>query len=618
MSPRARALLPLLAALALSSCAFYNTYYLARRNYNFATGGEPYLMTTADPSAQQRLTKSIELSKKLLADYPKSNLVDDAYLLWARALLGRDDPLKTVDMLRDFDRVHPKSSLRSEAVFYLGVAYRQAHRPAEGLVSLDEFLAVSKPAALVPYALLERSRVLTALDRPAEAATAAGQVLERFPKSRLVKPARVARAEALLAQTEYDSARADFRYLDQNAEDDEERLTFLLREADCIEGARRYDEELDLLKAALAQEARPVLPPPVGGQVMAPTGVGVDHYGRLRIRVGTANLLAGRFDKALEDYREVVAVYPRTGLAGEAQYRIGYAYETIGDDLEKARAEYGKVRDQGGQGAYALQALTRLAAIDRLMQFRTASGKDSLEKSTEAGFLLAELYLFQNDKPERALEEYRKIADAHPGTPYAGKALNAQGWVLSRKLNRKTEADSLFWKVVHEYPATEAQLAARDYLEGEGIEVPTDLIRLPAPPEPAPDTTLHLTPAPQGTIPLGGKGLGGADSTGRGLFSGEGMRDRAAMDSMRVRMGLPPRFHPADSLGRRRFFGDSTRTPPIPAVGDSTAHAPALTDTTRHPPPAPLPAPGDTTRPAVTPPDTTRRSAAPPDTSSRR
>ena len=51
--------------------------------------------------------------------------------------------------------------------------------------------------------------------------------------------------------------------------------------------------------------------------------------------------------------------------------------------------------------------------------------------------------------------------------------------MLSRKLDRAREADSLFWIVVHEYPATEAQLAARDYLEGEGIEVPDNLIERP-------------------------------------------------------------------------------------------------------------------------------------------
>ena len=582
-----------LAALALSSCAYYNTYYLARKNYMAATEGEPYLISPPTPGAQQRFAKTVDYSKKLIASYPKSKWVDDAYLMWARSLLGRDDPLKTIDMLRDFDRAYPKSSLKSDAMFYLGVACRQAHKPAEGLLALDDFLKVSKPEALVPYALLERARVLAALGRQSEAATTAGQLLERFPKSKLIKPARIAHAEALLEQGEHEPARADFHYLGQNSADDEERFGFLLREADCIEAARNYDAEIDLLKGALAQERVPTPPPPppagaapsIAPQLAtAPTGPGADHYGRLRLRIGTAHLLAGRFDKALVEYREVVLIYPRTSLASEAQYRIGYAFETVGDDLEKARAEYGRVKDQGGLGTYGQQAISRLTNLDRLAQYRSAGGKDSLVKIIEAGFMLAELYLFQLDKPDRALEEYRKISTAHPGTPFAAKALNAEAWVLGRKLDRRGAADSLFWKVVREYPATEAQLAARDYLEAEGIAVPTDLIRLPEPPPPPPADTVRLTPTPQGTIPLGGAPPDSGLRLGRPV---PGARNVAQLDSLRARMGLPPRYPGADSLWRSRATGDSARNG---APADTTHRGTALPY-----PPSPPASPPDTT-----------------------
>jgi hypothetical protein len=147
------------------------------------------------------------------------------------------------------------------------------------------------------------------------------------------------------------------------------------------------------------------------------------------------------------------------------------------------------------------QANQRLTNLDRLAQFREAGG-DSVERRAEAGFLLAELYLFQLDKPDRALEEYRKIAAEFEGTPIAAKAMNAQAWVLSRKLERTAEADSIFWAVVRQHPATEAQLAARDYLEMHGLEVPSDLIKLPERQlarvvEPPP-----VTPAPTQTVPL--------------------------------------------------------------------------------------------------------------------
>lgn len=492
------ALLTLAVALPLVSCAYYNTYYLGRKYYFTATGGLPYSVERPAPIQAGNFQKSIDYSKKVIAIYPKSKWVDDAYLMWARSLLGKEDPLQTVAMLQDFSTRFPSSSLKNEATFYLGVAYRQARKYREALVPLDEFLENAPKDALAAYAHFERSRALTALDRQAEAAQAATRVIEGFPKSPLVVQARLARAEALLKSGDAAGARADFAALGLRAIDDEQRLAYLLREADCLESARDYAGEQALLGNALAHEVKPVKGP---GDI-APTGPGADRYGRLTLRIGTVHLLAGRHQEALAAYRNVIADYPKTALAAEAQYRIAYAYETVLDDFDVARQEYGKVRDQSATSAFFAQANTRLQSLDRLARFRSA-GNDSLGRKVEAGFLLAEQYLFELDKPERALEAYAEIAREHAGTPSGAKALNAQAWVLRRKLDRPAQADSLLWAVVREYPATEAQLAARDYLEREGQQVPSELIKLPEPEVAPVDTVLQLTHPPEGTAPLG-------------------------------------------------------------------------------------------------------------------
>src|SRR5439155_16628306 len=121
-------------------------------------------------------------------------------------------------------------------------------------------------------------------------------------------------------------------------------------------------------------------------------------------------------------------------------------------------------------------------------------------------FLVAEHYLFYLERPERAVEEYRAIAESSSARAVKARALNAEAWVMSRKLDRKSAADSLFWTVVRGYPETEAQLAARDYLEGEGQSVPEDLI---VPPKeflkPVLELTEELPKPPAGTPPLGSR-----------------------------------------------------------------------------------------------------------------
>jgi tetratricopeptide (TPR) repeat protein len=519
---RGTAVLAAVAALAatLGSCAYYNTFYYARKYYYRATDGAPYAL---DGPAQQQLAnynKAIDYSKKVIANYPRSKWVDDAYVLWAVALIGKSDPLETVNMLAGFETRFPKSPLAADARFYLGVAYRRARKYDLALEALDAYLERSPKGRLAPYALLERSRALVSLERPGEAADAAGQILARFPKHPLATPSRAARAEARFAARAYVEAREDYRFMGSNARDDQQRFDFLLREAECLEAARRYDEALALLEDAISYELEPRLPDTTGGRpLVAPSGPVAERWGRLMTRAGTVLLLSGDLERALGNYQRVIDRYPRSGLAAEAQYRIGYAYETAADDFERAREAYGRVREQAVSSAFSTQAASRLSNLDRIAQYAQAGG-DSVERQAEIGFLLAEQYLFQLEKPERALAEYEQLARRFDGTPYGAKALNAQAWVLRRKLGREAAADSLWWHVVRNHPATEAQLAARDYLELQGESVPPDLIRFPEQRNLAIADTVEVPQAPaEGLFPLGFPTAGRfapGDSTGPG------------------------------------------------------------------------------------------------------
>jgi hypothetical protein len=304
------------------------------------------------------------------------------------------------------------------------------------------------------------------------------------------------------------------------------------------------------------------------------------------MRVGTALLLAGHMPEALEQFAIVLKDYPKTVLGAEAQYRIGYAYETTADDFDRAIEEYAKVKEQFGLTQFTQQAQQRSDDLGRITQYRKGAGADSLEKKAEAGFLTAERYLFEQKRYDRALAEYASVANDYPGTAVAGRALNAQAWVLSRRLDRKPAADSLFWRVVREYPGTEAQVAARDYLEADGQSVPDSLIVLPEPPRPtAADSARALTPIPTATPPLGGARPGGA------------------ADSLHVPpfRAFDPRFNPRlerDSLGM-------PQPPNEPSAGDSLGRPPGLF---APPPPKPSstpptsPGPTPTTSPGSTPP----------------
>src|SRR5689334_16218504 len=171
--------------------------------------------------------------------------------------------------------------------------------------------------------------------------------------------------------------------------------------------------------------------------------------------------------------------------------------------------------------------------------------------------------------------------------------MNAMGWVLSRKFQKKSAADSLFWRVVHEYPATEAQLAARDYLEADSIAVPDTLIHAPI--AVAPDTTsradtLALT-QPPATVPRLGTPMG-ADSLklgGRTMPPGFGSDAHKRMqDQLARRPGGPADSLAQVALARQAALADSLRRY---ATADSLRRAQARADSLIR-----LTAPKDTTK----------------------
>lgn len=577
-----RRLIPAAAALVLlGSCAYYNTYFMAKRYYSQATMGLPYAVDKSDPGRVPNFNKSVDYCKKLLANYPKSKYVDDAYLLWARGLIGKDDPGAAVDMLRTFTDRYPKSSLRPEATFYLGLGYRLTHKYTEAVTALEDYRRYAPKGDLVPYALLEESRALTSLRRFGDAATVADTLVERFPKHPLHDRALLARAEARLALGQYQQAKDDYRILGTRADNDDDRFRWMLKEADCLEAGHDFDASLALLRDAISYEREPVLSDTAGKPVAgyAPTGGAPagDHWGQLQLRIGSVYTLMGRQQDALGAFNEVLLHFWRTPLAAEAQYRIGYVYEVVADDFDAARREYSKVRDQSVSSVYSAQATQRIQNLDRLSQFRVAGG-DSVAKVAEAGFMRAELYLFQNDKPQRALEEYRAVSARFGGTGWDAKALLAQAWVLSNRMRDSTAADSLLWMIVRDHPATEAQLAARDYLEERGETVPDSLIKMPEHPLLAVVDSVPPLTAPPGTDPrLGAAGTVGTDSTLRlgmrgSMYGGDRYRVSAQQDSALNARRQAAVDASVDSLARVMATTDSLAHLAPAARSDSLAH----------------------------------------------
>src|SRR6267143_5341600 len=96
--------------VTFTGCAYYNTFYLAKRSYKDGQKAEERNVTDApSPDASAKYDVTIRQCAKVLVDYPKSKWVDDALYYMAAAMYGKGDYPGAIKKLGELRATQPKS-----------------------------------------------------------------------------------------------------------------------------------------------------------------------------------------------------------------------------------------------------------------------------------------------------------------------------------------------------------------------------------------------------------------------------------------------------------------------------------------------------------------------------
>ncbi len=536
-----------LALLLLTGCAYYNTFYHARRFYSDAekareTETRATLTTAASaaPGGQGQgatrsndlYKKSIEKCQKVLENFPGSRWEDDAYLLMAQAYYGKGDYLSARRELDRFGARFPQSDLLPEAVFWQGLtAFAQEDYSSAGTIwnGLLEKHPKYEGRERVEFHLAET------LDRrklTEEAVQAYGAFLERHPKGAWSTDARIQLGLLQMDARRYPEAERVFAEVASRAPEEEDRVKAKLLLGESLESQGRGEEALELYqnlaveldpnmlegrmtreeREALIQEelakltaaredslanarytardstgaTRTATQTAVSRSVAANEGalnpnrhmlpqtdIRYDQLARVMLREGIALAQVGRPVDAILAFEQILAEYPRTPYASEAQYRIGYVYEVDMDQFDEAQKAYGKVAGHG-RSSFTEDAARRARSLSAVKSL-TAAPADSASRATasaaEGRFLRAELYLFQQEKPERAVEEYESIQRDFKGTDHAAKAALAEAWVRVAVMADTARGRAKYAEVMRSYEDTEYGRRASRVLRGPEREL---------------------------------------------------------------------------------------------------------------------------------------------------
>ncbi len=443
-------LVVLIIVLFGCGCVYYNTFFLARKNYRMAE--KTRLRSTTDqlPSAAKtHYDKAVNKASKVLAYYPESKWVDDALFLLGMCFYRTGDYPKAVRKFDELIEAFPESKYIQEAHFWRTLC---AYELGEFDAALDRLKELSEKGEFAEKSLFMVAELFYEQGDFISAKESYINYLSRYPSGEYVSLAHFRLANIAFVQEQYLECIKEARLIH------EKRVT----PAEFFNSRMLIGEaftELDSLKTAL------------------------EHYQKLRknedfysrwpevdLRIGDVHYLMTDTTSAIEVWSSVCENNYRTENAAWGWYKRGCLHLDFGA-MTIAKSEFDSAAAQVSSGEVRELALQKSASIARLQEFKDmlANGTDSIEVEVVGTELaLAEMYLLELGQPDSALSEYKFIVENYPEDTLAPKAAYGVGWIYANSKKDRNRADSAFAALLKQYPESDYAVGAADYFVGRG------------------------------------------------------------------------------------------------------------------------------------------------------
>lgn len=480
---RRTALVLFISACVVFGCAYYNTFYNARKAFR---EGERIRLSqeTPDgglpPTAVASYELAIENAGLVLRDHPGSSLVDDALVLIGDALAVQGRHEEAARRYRQVLRLFPDSEYTGHSVFSLGNSLLNAGDTTRADELLDRFVREYPDNDRIPDALLLRGKVSFGGARYEEAVSRLRVFLDRFPGHDLEAETGYYIARSKLELKRYAEAREHLERAIGQARTREVRYQagYMLGESLRREGS--LSAALNVFESLLDQRAYR------------------DYHPEVMLAMAACLVDLGLNEAALSRYEDLISLYEtdrnHDAEVSRAMFELGELYR-IANDLELAEQRYDDARrksprsfwvgDEADRKNRAIGELRRLNGnlgnmLAALESIESPADPESegpsnyarlLENVTGLRFQLAELYLFQLEMADSALTQYRAIEEQSVDPSRSARAAYARAWVLGEVLKEGDRARSVFDSIAARYPGTahavEASILLSKPIEGE-------------------------------------------------------------------------------------------------------------------------------------------------------
>jgi tetratricopeptide (TPR) repeat protein len=528
----------LVTGLLLSGCAYFNTFYHARKFYNEAERKRKDAEEQGRPATDSHslYEQSIKKCAKIIVEYPNSKWVDDALLMMGNGFYYREEYMRAIRKYEELITYYPESPFADEARWMNGLAYY-------GMGRVDEAREIFRQVASAAGGSEWKSQATIMLARSWEddgkyqrCIAEVEDVFANADDSEASAAAFLVLGDCYRKSGDLTSAIQMYEQAADVSEDRAERFEAELRVAEGLTDLGQLEEAQGFYETLMEKESN------------------VLRQAKLRLAMGHLLVTRGDVEEGIELFRQVADDPLIENLPGEAQFQVGLAYETGLGDFEEAVKAYEAVAQKRPPPEIGQRATKRRDNASKMIGYLAKREEASPDSVPIMDFVIAEHYLFAVEDPSKALAHYEAVAGDSTNETLSARSLLAVAWIRGRIDGDTAAALGIYEELLERYPETDHADEARVALG------------LPPRPKPEPVDTLDVVPPGVSTA---------TDSLGFLPGEGAALADSVLREQMPERPGRRPAVEsPPDSL-LGRFVGEGvasdslgrdTRVPPTPGV----------------------------------------------------
>ena len=472
------------------SCAYFNSFYNARKKYREAEKENRQAIEENSRPQTQKYNSAIESAARLLQNYPDSKWADDALLLMGKSYYRIQQYNRAERKFEELFANHPDSPLIPEGKYWWALTKKELGNLDEAKTQLRNLLGMEIPRELSTKVRFSLANILFDEESYDKARVEFEKIVERSKDNRSRADAQFHIAECYsLAGKDSLAVQAFLNVLDYNPDRDLE-FEAQFNYGNAQKELGHYDQVKAIFENLLSKE------------------IYFSYFPRVELELADLLYRTGSVDEAKAKYERLIEVNPRSQISARAYYESGQIAMKHDRDLNKAKEYFAKVRAESAQSKYVPLAESEIASLDKyhdilnrrgqvatqivtleevLASLRgTSETSDSTETqiekpqgdSTQIKGQIKDLYLDLDAFDYRLSEYYRyDLADldstlsvlrflVRPGVSdtVRAKALISMAEISRDSLDDKTRADSLYQVLITAYKGTDYEKVGREAL----------------------------------------------------------------------------------------------------------------------------------------------------------